>query len=164
MDVQDHERGQSGEGVEALTDLLIEPVVDVEGDLDGIRVERCLPDVEAPGLIRTGIDRLGPGPVQVDLESRSVHHDSERNDIGEDIRVGIFFPKPNLLVESDAFGDVRSEAVTGVDGRRQDRTDVIEHHERGIHGFWYPTVVRAKHLSGATKPCQGTVLSRRNGD
>src|SRR5688572_3986058 len=144
VNVQHHKRGQGREGVETLADLLIEPVVDVEGNRDGIDVQGGFPDVEAPGLIRLDIDSQSAGPVEVDLESRSVHHNSERDDVGEDLRVWILFAQPNRLVESDAFGNVRPEAVTGMDGRGQDRTDVIEHDEGRIHARWYPSQKWAK--------------------
>jgi hypothetical protein len=89
-------------------------------------------------LVRAEIDRLIAGPVQVDLESRPVDHYGERHNIGEAVRVRIFFPQSDRLVEGQTSGNLRSEAVTGMNGGGHDRTGAVEHGERRVHSSAYP--------------------------
>jgi hypothetical protein len=138
MDVENDEGPTSCQDIEPPADLVVERVVSGKGFLNGVRVQLCPPNLKTPGLIRNHIDRLVPGPVEVDLEAGSVNGHPQWDDVGEQIRVGIFFTAANFFVEGDARGYLRSEGVPGMDCSGHDRTGAVIRDKRRVDNHSYP--------------------------
>src|SRR4051794_17516262 len=102
--------------------MVIEVVVRLQRALNYGSLRLTIPNIQTPGVLRSQVNCLIAGAVQVELEARPVGYDSRGGDGGPTGRVWIFLVLPLCVAQLKALSYFRSHMVPVVDRTGNERT------------------------------------------
>ena len=95
--------------------------------------ERGAPQIETPRVFRRAVDGAGAGSVRVDLEARTVHHDSSRGALGPLSSERILLAKPLGIGERAECKHPGPQLMPGVQRRRDHRPFAVRECRELLH-------------------------------
>src|SRR5690606_27621843 len=100
---------------------------------DQFSARRVRPDLEAPGLLRSDIDRTIPAAIEIDLKARAVEHHPVRHIPNDEFSEWVFLAHPSGVIKRHCRSHVVAQSMPVMDRRAHNwRSTALHRPQSGI--------------------------------